>query len=98
MKGSIIPLPRFLRLSELTHLTGLSTSTIYLQIKANKFPKPYKITDRSSGWLESEVRRWLMSRSTIKPEANLNQTRIMLEGRKKALEQGRISKAERNIK
>ncbi|CAG9425489.1 AlpA family transcriptional regulator [Providencia vermicola] len=52
---------RLLRLPEVTLLTGLPTSTIYLKMKSNDFPKQMKIGSRSVAWLESEINEWIIN-------------------------------------
>ncbi|MGF7480571.1 AlpA family transcriptional regulator [Providencia hangzhouensis] len=52
---------RLLRLPEVTLLTGLPTSTIYLKMKSNDFPKQMKIGPRSVAWLESEINEWIIN-------------------------------------
>jgi len=54
--GAIIRLPHVIQ------KTGLCRSAIYAQIRAGKFPKQIKLTQRSSGWLESEIDQWLADR------------------------------------
>lgn len=39
--------------------TGLSRTTIYDYVKANRFPAPVRIGSRAVGWLESDVAAWL---------------------------------------
>ena len=56
---------RFLRMPEVKITTGLSRAHIYLLISKNEFPGPYKLGDRASGWLESEVRKWMNLRIAI---------------------------------
>ncbi|QCJ69669.1 DNA-binding protein [Providencia heimbachae] len=51
---------RLLRLPEVTLLTGLPSSTIYLKMKSNDFPKQIKIGSRSVAWLESEINKWII--------------------------------------
>ena len=51
---------RLLRLPEVTLLTGLPSSTIYLKMKSNDFPKQVKIGSRSVAWLESEINKWII--------------------------------------
>lgn len=46
---------KLLRLPEVKSLTGLSRSTIYLQVTRGSFPKPVLIGKRSVAWVESEV-------------------------------------------
>ncbi|MBV1870410.1 MAG: AlpA family transcriptional regulator, partial [Gammaproteobacteria bacterium] len=52
-----------LRLREVKEITGLSRSTIYLEIAKGKFPKQIKLTGaRSVGWHESAIIQWVESR------------------------------------
>ena len=52
----------FLRLSDVIKRTGLSRSSIYLNIKNGHFPKNINIGARSVGWLESEINAWMQNR------------------------------------
>ena len=47
--------PRFLRLPAVQAKTGLGRDTIYRLAREGKFPKPVKISERASAWVESEV-------------------------------------------
>lgn len=49
-----------LRLPSVLQRTGLSRSTLYDLIKKGRFPKPFKITERSSGWRSSDIEEWLV--------------------------------------
>lgn len=53
---------KILRLPAVKDQTGLSRSTIYLQISKNKFPKPISLGDRAVGWLEKDIDSWLEQR------------------------------------
>ena len=53
MDNQIIKLPAVIKLS------ALSSATIYRLIKKGEFPKQIKLSERSSGWLLSEVEQWL---------------------------------------
>lgn len=53
---------RVLRLAEAQEMTGLSRSCIYVMMGKNKFPLPVRLTDKSVGWIESEVADWILSR------------------------------------
>lgn len=46
---------RLLRLPEVISLTGISRSTIYGNMKIDKFPKQYKPSPGTSGWKKSEI-------------------------------------------
>ena len=48
-----------LKLPFVIQKTGLSRSTIYSLISKKEFPDPIKLSQRSVGWVESEVESWL---------------------------------------
>lgn len=57
---------RILRLNEVKRMTGLSRSTIYLQISKGEFPKQVQLTGiRSVGWHESVIVEWIESRQSV---------------------------------
>jgi prophage regulatory protein len=51
-----------LRISDVRRLTGLSDSAIYRAAQRGQFPKPLKLSERSSAWVEGEVRGWIAER------------------------------------
>ena len=53
---------RILRLKEVKDRTGLSRSTIYLNINQGTFPKSISLGVRSVGWLESDINAWIEER------------------------------------
>ena len=53
---------RFLRLSAVKERTGLSRSTIYLNISKGTFPRHISLGARCVGWLESEIDSWIQAR------------------------------------
>lgn len=53
---------RILRLPDVRKATGLSRSTIYLRIKQGEFPEPIKLSERSIGWVASEIEDWVERR------------------------------------
>lgn len=52
----------FLKIDEVVQKCHLSRATIYKKAKEGTFPKPIKLSERASGWLESEVNEWILSR------------------------------------
>jgi len=63
---------RFLRLKEVLAICGKSRSSVYDAIKKGDFPKPVKLSGRSSAWIKSEVEQWAVdcirsSRQDSKP-------------------------------
>ena len=52
----------FLRLADVKQRTGLSRSTIYLNISKGIFPKNVNLGSRAVAWLESEIEAWMQSR------------------------------------
>lgn len=61
---------RFIRISEVQSTTGLSRSHIYDLISKGAFPRQYKLGERASGWLESEVSAWIQSKITSADSSN----------------------------
>ena len=59
MERMLIMANRILRLPEVTHKTGYSTSTIYLKVSQGTFPKPVSLGARAVGWLSSEIDEWI---------------------------------------
>lgn len=51
-----------LRLPSVKTRTGLSRSSIYLKISQGAFPRQIKLSERSAGWLESEIDEWINQR------------------------------------
>jgi prophage regulatory protein len=49
---------RIIRLPEVLHMVGMKKTSIYSKIKHGDFPVPVKL-GRASGWLESDVQRWI---------------------------------------
>ena len=54
--------PQILRLPEVSRQTGLPRSTIYALLAKNEFPLPVKLSQRSVGWVESEIITWIEDR------------------------------------
>lgn len=54
--------PRLLRLPAVIEMTGLGRDTIYRLAREGQFPRPLKLTERSSAWREDFVRAWIESR------------------------------------
>jgi prophage regulatory protein len=50
---------RILRISEVAHVTGLSPSSIYKQIRLGEFPAGIKLTARATGWSNEAVDLWV---------------------------------------
>ena len=53
---------RLLRLPDVLERTALSSSTLYRLVNAGRFPRPLKLTERSSAWVEAEVDAWIAER------------------------------------
>ncbi len=50
---------KIIKLHEVKKLTTFSFSTIYRLASQGRFPKPIKLAERSSGWIEQEVLDYL---------------------------------------
>ena len=53
---------RLLKVKNVIEITGVSRSHLYALAQKDLFPKPVKLTERSSAWVESEVQDWIDSR------------------------------------
>ncbi len=51
-----------IKINDVKRMTTFSESTIYRLAAEDKFPKPIKLSERSSGWLENEVLEYLNKR------------------------------------
>ena len=53
---------RFLRFPEVSRITGMKRGLAYMLMARGEFPKPIKISERSSAWLESDIEAWQEAR------------------------------------
>ena len=53
---------RFQRLPTVEDRTGLRHTQIHALERLGKFPRRVKISERASGWLESEIDAWIEQR------------------------------------
>ncbi len=53
---------RILRLDEVKSKTGLSKSAIYSRVSQGTFPRPRALGPKASGWVESEIDKWIETR------------------------------------
>jgi len=51
-----------LRRPQVESKVGLGRSAIYRLIQLGRFPKPVKLTEKSVGWIESEIDQWIDER------------------------------------
>lgn len=59
---------KLIKINDVTAMTGLSRSHLYALAQQGIFPKPVKLTERSSAWVESEVQGWIESRIALRNE------------------------------
>jgi prophage regulatory protein len=55
-------LDRFMPKAEVMHLTGLSETTLWREVKAERFPAPIQLSPNRVGWLETSLRAWMQER------------------------------------
>jgi prophage regulatory protein len=53
---------RILLWPEVNERTGLSRTTAWREIRANRFPKPVRISTHRKGWVEEEVNDYIARR------------------------------------
>jgi prophage regulatory protein len=56
---SLKPGDRFLKWPELQHRVPFGRTRAHQLVQEGKFPAPYKLSTRSSAWLESEIYAWM---------------------------------------
>jgi len=52
----------FLRISDVTKVTGFSRSQIYNLMRKGLFPRQVQIGPKSVAWLDSEISEWIKER------------------------------------
>ena len=57
-----------LKIPEVRAKTGLSRSHLYALAQNGDFPKPVKLSERSSAWVESEVDGWVEERIAVRDQ------------------------------
>lgn len=57
-------------MKDLPEKVGLKKSALYAMIAVGKFPKPFQIGARATGWNESDVDAWIASRASVPETAN----------------------------
>ena len=84
--------PRLLRRPDVLGLTGLSHASIY---RDPTFPRPVKLGERASAWIEAEVRAWIEARIAERdaPRENIG---ARLAAARKA-KRARISQAKASV-
>ena len=59
---------KILKLNAVIDVTGLSRSAIYQRMKHGDFPRSIPLGERSVGWSEKEIQRWIASRMAKRAE------------------------------
>lgn len=59
---------KLLKLKDVLAITGLSRSYVYALAQLDLFPKPVKLTERSSAWVEAEIAEWIDSRIALRDQ------------------------------
>ena len=60
---------RLLHRREVEARTGLSRTSIYRQMEAERFPRPVKVGPKAVRWNEREIEAWLSSLPRSEPAA-----------------------------
>lgn len=53
------PAPRLLPIAEVVQIVGLGESTIWERSRRGTFPKPVKLSPRTTRWVSVEVEQWV---------------------------------------
>ena len=60
-----LPSRGYVRQKLLNELLPFSPATLWRKVAAGDFPKPYKISDRITGWRVEDVRKWFIERGLV---------------------------------
>lgn len=60
---------RILKLAQVEERTSLGHDSIYRGAREGWFPKPLKLSERASGWLEHEIDEWIERRAAERSAA-----------------------------
>jgi prophage regulatory protein len=63
---------RLIALNEVMHLVGLRRTSIYKMIGEQRFPRPVKIGERTSRWIEREIRAWQLAQISLRDDGAHN--------------------------
>ena len=58
-----LPSTGFIRLSDLVKFIPFGKATVYRKVKAGKFPKPKKLSERITAWAVEDIREWIAAQS-----------------------------------
>ncbi len=72
-------LSRFIRISEVQRIVGLSNRRIYKLISDGQFPKPVPVSAHTVAWLEEELAEWKASRIALRDSGQF--TKFAANGR-----------------
>lgn len=53
---------KLIRMRAVMEMTGMAKASIYRLAADGTFPKPIKLSERSSAWVEADVAAWIQSR------------------------------------
>jgi prophage regulatory protein len=62
MQHVTLPPERLIRQPEVLRRVGISKSTLWDWIKADRFPRPVRLGERAVAWRASEIDAWIASR------------------------------------
>jgi len=60
---------KVLRMKDLPGKVGLSEPQIFRMIEKGEFPKPFKLTERATGWRDDVIDAWIEARSAVPADA-----------------------------
>ncbi len=61
MPSAILPETGYIRIKELLKFIPVSRSTVWNSVKAGRFPKPVKLSQRVTAWHVNDIRAYINS-------------------------------------
>lgn len=66
--ASTIDSAAFLRIDQVLALVPIARSTLWLWCRTNRFPRPVKLSERTTTWRRSDVVAWLEAHAAAHDE------------------------------
>ena len=63
---------KVLNLTQVKRLVGRSKSSIYSDMKRNRFPKPIRLSKRRVAWQEQDIKPYMINKTDKQPVENSN--------------------------
>lgn len=89
LQQTILQPTQFYRLPTIKQKFQVSGSSVWAWVKAGKFPKPIKLSERCTAWDSADVERWAADRITASQHSAGGEMNTLTRNSKDFVEQSR---------